>query len=102
MASMFVDIAGEWKLGGVEYIKPVDPPANSEATPELTRLPHLQVYDPPEGRKYSKGHKRIEKWYVRIAGFSRRWQELAKCCVLFYDKLPTNNSLTNCIDSTTL
>ena len=62
MSSIFVDVAGEWKLGGVAYVKPVDPPTNSEGSADLPRLPHMQVYDPPEGRKYSKGSKRIEKW----------------------------------------
>ena len=61
MASVFVDVAGEWKLGGVEYLKPVDPPPNTEE-PDLPRLPVLQVYEPPEGRKFSKGNKKIEKW----------------------------------------
>lgn len=61
MASVFVDVAGEWKLGGVEYLKPVDPPPNTEQ-PDLPRLPVLQVYEPPEGRKFSKGNKKIEKW----------------------------------------
>lgn len=67
MASVFVDIAGEWKLGGVDYLKPVDPPSNTEE-PDLPRLPVLQVYEPPEGRKYSKGNKKAEKWSADMWG----------------------------------
>lgn len=67
MASVFVDVAGEWKLGGVEYLKPVDPPPNTEE-PDLPRLPVLQVYEPPEGRKFSKGNKKIEKWSADMWG----------------------------------
>ena len=66
MASVFVDVAGEWKLGGVEYLKPVEPAPNSEAEPDLPRLPVLQVYEPPEGRKFSKANKRIEKWWAVV------------------------------------
>ncbi|KAK2553826.1 N-terminal kinase-like protein [Acropora cervicornis] len=51
MASVFVDVAGEWKLGGMEYLKPVEPPSSTSAEPDLPRLPVLQVYEPPEGRK---------------------------------------------------
>lgn len=68
MASVFVDVAGEWKLGGVEYLKPVEPAPNSEAEPDLPRLPVLQVYEPPEGRKFSKANKRIEKWSADMWG----------------------------------
>ncbi|XP_027040753.1 N-terminal kinase-like protein isoform X3 [Pocillopora damicornis] len=67
MASVFVDIAGEWKLGGVDYLKPVDPSSNTEE-PDLPRLPVLQVYEPPEGRKYSKGNKKAEKWSADMWG----------------------------------
>lgn len=67
MASVFVDVAGEWKLGGVEYLKPVEPPPNSEE-PDLPRLPVLQVYEPPEGRKFSKANKKIEKWSADMWG----------------------------------
>ena len=63
MASVFVDVAGEWKLGGVEYLKPVEPAPNS-VEPDLPRLPVLQVYEPPEGRKFDKANKKIEKWYL--------------------------------------
>ena len=63
MASVFVDVAGEWKLGGMEYLKPVEPPSSSSAEPDLPRLPVLQVYEPPEGRKFDKTNRKIEKWY---------------------------------------
>lgn len=61
---MYVDLAGEWKLGGVEYIQPLEPPPGSEDINVLAMLlPALQVYDPPEGRKYTKTNKRVQKWY---------------------------------------
>ena len=62
MASVFVDIAGEWKIGGVEYLQPVNQPPNADPAPQLERLPTLQAYDPPEGRKYSKTNRKLEKW----------------------------------------
>ncbi|GAB1599861.1 N-terminal kinase-like protein [Argonauta hians] len=40
--SIFVDLAGEWKIGGVDYLYP----ANSQ--PTLKSLPVLKTYDPPD------------------------------------------------------
>lgn len=68
MASVFVDVAGEWKLGGMEYLKPVEPPSSSSAEPDLPRLPVLQVYEPPEGRKFDKTNRKIEKWSADMWG----------------------------------
>lgn len=45
--SIFVGLDGEWKLGGVEYVHPV----NSDG---VAKLPYLTRYDPPnkrDGRK---------------------------------------------------
>ncbi|XP_074630282.1 N-terminal kinase-like protein [Acropora palmata] len=68
MASVFVDVAGEWKLGGMEYLKPVEPPSSTSAEPDLPRLPVLQVYEPPEGRKFDKTNRKIEKWSADMWG----------------------------------
>lgn len=54
-ASVFVDRAGEWKLGGVDYMYPVN--ESAYGTP-VKILPALEKYDPPE--KTTK--KPSEKW----------------------------------------
>lgn len=86
MASVFVDVAGEWKLGGVEYLKPVEPAPNS-VEPDLPRLPVLQVYEPPEGRKFDKANKKIEKWSADMWGLG--------CLIweVFNGSLPRTGSL---------
>ncbi len=58
MPSVFVDKAGEWKLGGFDYMFPSSGP---ESIPPVKILPSLEKYDPPE-----KGdrRKKSEKWYV--------------------------------------
>ncbi|XP_076442467.1 N-terminal kinase-like protein isoform X2 [Babylonia areolata] len=45
MASVFVDPAGEWKIGGVDYMYPAQGP---DSIPPVKILPVLQKYDPPE------------------------------------------------------
>ena len=67
MASIFVDPAGEWKLGGVDYVFALEPPAGVDNT-LLPRLPTLQKYDPPEGRTYSKTNRKLEKWSMDMWG----------------------------------
>ncbi|EDO33568.1 predicted protein [Nematostella vectensis] len=67
MASIYVDVAGEWKLGGVEYVQPIEPPPGADVT-DNSILPALQVYDPPEGRKYSKMNKKLQKWSADVWG----------------------------------
>lgn len=63
MSAVFVDIAGEWKLGGVEYVQQLEPPPGSDDVNVFALLlPALQVYDPPEGRRYTKTNKRLQKW----------------------------------------
>ncbi len=56
MPSVFVDKAGEWKLGGFDYMFPSSGP---ESIPPVKILPSLEKYDPPE-----KGdrRKKSEKW----------------------------------------
>jgi len=52
--SVFVDLAGEWKLGGVEFMCGYADPA-----PPGKQLEELRRYDPPEA---SKSLRRSEKW----------------------------------------
>eukprot|EP00794_Sanderia_malayensis_P020441 gene20441-22457_t len=56
--AVFVDPAGEWKLGAVEYVHPY------ESDP-VARLASMGRYDPPEG----KAAKRAEKWSADSWGF---------------------------------
>ena len=58
MASVFVDKAGEWKLGGVDYMYSS---ANSNDIPPTKILPSLEKYDPPE-KTSNRGGKQSEKW----------------------------------------
>ncbi|PIK61493.1 putative N-terminal kinase-like protein [Apostichopus japonicus] len=64
ISSIFVNPAGEWKLGGVDYITPVD----SEATPHVSKLlPSLDKYDPPEKSDTSKRRK-VHAWSADMWG----------------------------------
>lgn len=57
MSAVFVNRAGEWKIGGVEYMCPV-----TESPPRKS-LPALNVYTPPELRDSSASHRRQgPKW----------------------------------------
>ena len=58
VASIFVDRAGEWKLGGVDYMYPA---AGAESIPPVKLLPVLEKYDPPE-RTAGAGKRPSEKW----------------------------------------
>lgn len=59
LSSIFVDVAGEWKLGGVEFMTSFsDSPAAGTAGKFLQSL---RKYDPPEASKPSASHK-TEKW----------------------------------------
>lgn len=57
LSSVFVNAAGEWKLGGVEYVAGV---SDSYALPTKL-IPSLDRYDPPEKCDSSKQHL-ITKW----------------------------------------
>lgn len=57
MASVFADIAGEWKLSGVDYMYPA---SGAESIPPVKILPALEKYDPPE--KTGGGRRPSEKW----------------------------------------
>lgn len=55
--SVFVNLSGEWKLGGLEYVSSGDgnqlPPAKLPSS--------LEIYDPPEKNDPSKV-KLVTKW----------------------------------------
>lgn len=56
LSSVFVNAAGEWKLGGVEYV------ASTEgAGLPIKILPALEKYDPPEKADPSK-QRLVTKW----------------------------------------
>ena len=59
MSSIYVDRAGEWKLGGVDYMYPA---SGSESIAPVKTLPFLEKYEPPE--KVAGGRKPSEKWLV--------------------------------------
>lgn len=48
--SVFVNASGEWKLGSLEYVSPVD----GNPMPPVKIPPALEVYDPPEKQDPSK------------------------------------------------
>ena len=56
LSSVFVDGAGEWKLGGVEWMH-----AHGDSPVPPKTLELLQRYDPPEIGKPAAA-KRVEKW----------------------------------------
>ena len=57
MASIFVDPAGEWKLGGVDYMYPAQGP---DSIPPIKILPLLERYNSPE--KSSGRNIKADKW----------------------------------------
>lgn len=54
-------MCGEWKLGGLEYVSPID----GNPMPPIKLPPILEVYDPPEKSDPSK-LKSVTKWYGQI------------------------------------
>jgi len=60
VTSVFVDRAGEWKLGGVDFMYPASGP---ESIPTIKMFPVLEKYDPPE-RSAAGGKRPAEKWCV--------------------------------------
>lgn len=62
ISSIFVDNAGEWKLGGVEYMHPF-----SDTNIPIKSLDSLRRYDPPETNKPGIS-KRNEKWSTDMWG----------------------------------
>lgn len=59
MYSIFVDPAGEWKLGAVEYV-------HTHETDPVAKIPSLERYDPPEG----KAARKKENWLRLVFTFS--------------------------------
>lgn len=59
LSSVFVDTAGEWKLGGVEFMVPFSDSA--AVGPAGKILQGLRQYDPPESSKPAASRK-TEKW----------------------------------------
>ncbi|GFO35644.1 N-terminal kinase-like protein [Plakobranchus ocellatus] len=57
MVSVFVDPAGEWKLGGVDYMYPAQ---GADSIPPVKILPLLERYNSPEKTEGKK--MRTEKW----------------------------------------
>jgi SCY1-like protein 1 len=48
LSSIYVNSAGEWKLGGLEYI------SSADEGPKQKLLPGLDRYNPPEHSDHSK------------------------------------------------
>ncbi|XP_013417259.1 N-terminal kinase-like protein isoform X2 [Lingula anatina] len=85
MVSVFVDKAGEWKLGGVDYMYPAEGP---ESLPPVKILPILEKYDPPEKADFSGPRKKKgEKWSTDSWGLG--------CLIweIFNGQLPRTSSL---------
>lgn len=57
LSSVFVNAAGEWKLGGVEYVLGV----NEGSALPTKLIPSLDKYDPPEKSDPSK-QSLVTKW----------------------------------------
>jgi len=58
-SSVFVDAAGEWKLGGMEFVWEF----SEDALPPFKLLRDLNKYNPPELADETRG-KKMTKWYV--------------------------------------
>ncbi|XP_013069379.2 N-terminal kinase-like protein isoform X1 [Biomphalaria glabrata] len=82
MASIFVDPAGEWKLGGVDYMYPAQGP---DSIPPVKILPLLERYNSPE--KVEGKHLGAEKWSADMWGLG--------CLIweVFNGTLPRTNAL---------
>lgn len=57
--SVFVTLAGEWKLGGFEFLTAHGQDTSSPLPIKI--LPALEIYDPPEKNDPSK-LKSVTKW----------------------------------------
>ncbi|XP_061172561.1 N-terminal kinase-like protein isoform X1 [Saccostrea echinata] len=64
LSSVFVNQAGEWKLGGVDYMYPAQ---GQDSVPPVKILPLLDRYDPPEKAENRRG-ARTEKWSTDMWG----------------------------------
>lgn len=68
MAAVFVDRAGEWKLGGLDYMYSAQ---GNGGAPPCKGIPELEQYDPPELAD-SSGRAGRETWWVPQAALFRR------------------------------
>ncbi|KAH9519561.1 N-terminal kinase-like protein [Bulinus truncatus] len=82
MSSIFVDPAGEWKLGGVDYMYPAQGP---DSIPPVKVLPLLERYNSPE--KVEGKNVASEKWSADMWGLG--------CLIweVFNGTLPKTSSL---------
>lgn len=83
ISSIFVDPAGEWKLGGVDYMYPS---SGQDSIPPVKILPMLEKYDPPEKVDLRKGMM-AKKWSSDMWGLG--------CLIweVFNGPLPQTSSL---------
>jgi len=58
---VFVDAAGEWKLGGMEFVWEF----SEDTLPPSKLLRDLNKYNPPELANETRG-KKMTKWYIRV------------------------------------
>ncbi|XP_069036323.1 N-terminal kinase-like protein [Lepisosteus oculatus] len=79
--SVFVDRAGEWKLGGLEFMTSARPPA--DPAPPRRPGPELEKYEPPEGAGSAAG----EKWSADV------WRLGCLIWEVFNGPLPRASSL---------
>ena len=66
VTSVFVDRAGEWKLGGVDFMYPASGP---ESIPPIKMFPLLEKYEPPERSGAAGGKRPSEKWLAVVHMF---------------------------------
>lgn len=59
--SVFVNSSGEWKLGGLEYVQAIDVSNQHNQINIPSKIPALEIYDPPEKNDPSKV-KNSTKW----------------------------------------
>ncbi|OQV13003.1 N-terminal [Hypsibius exemplaris] len=85
--SVFVNKAGEWKLGGLDYVTPAD----SDSAPSLG---HLKGYlEPPEYTKGGGGRRNGEKWSADMWGYGILIYEVFKGTIPSRDALQQINNL---------
>ena len=61
LSSVFVDKAGEWKLGAVDFMHLNNAP---DMPVPAKSLPYLERYSPPEKSTSGAPVKAAEKWYL--------------------------------------
>nr|CAB3265905.1 N-terminal kinase-like protein [Phallusia mammillata] len=85
MSSMFVDSAGEWKLGGIDYMYPAT--GEGSNMPPIKTAPALEKYDPPEKSQSSGRQRKAPKWSSDMWGLG--------CLIweVFNGRLPRTSSL---------